>query len=271
MIVLSLNFQHGCHTLWCPFGSAAWYGSCINIAIETQGLTVSINYKLELKWKDLSVPGQHSSLPEEEILGELIQESFLKAFNVKLKKLKRCRHCRLNVWISERNKSQLPEVVLLHLNLFTNYQCQLDAIFDKSTTIIGKVIEVPANESALVSAVSLEKRFSSVKDMKLAYRYLKTPCNPIYHIDKDKVCPEIEVSSSVLKSKIKDISVLSDIMGLSGNQTDLPDNTTIKLCWDDYVSMMTKSYTGTATLIHEHVTPAITLLQFTITLILIFL
>ena len=39
MIVLSFNFQHGCHTLWCPFGSAAWYGSCIDIAIETQGLT----------------------------------------------------------------------------------------------------------------------------------------------------------------------------------------------------------------------------------------
>ena len=267
MIVLSFNFQHGCHTLWCPFGSAAWYGSCIDIAIETQGLTVSINYKLELKWKDLSVPGQHSSLPEEETLGELIQESFLKAFNVKLKKLKMCRHCRLNVWISERNNTQLPEAALLHLNLFTNSQCQLDAIFDKSTTIIGKVIEVPVNESVLVSVVRLEKRLSSVKGMKITYRFLVTPCNPIYHIDKEKVCPEIEVSSPVLKSKIKDVNVLSGIMGLSGNQTDLPDNTTIKLCWDNYVSMMTESYAGTATLIHEHVTPAITLLQFTFTLI----
>ena len=123
---------------------------------------------------------------------------------------------------------------------------------------------MPVNESVLVSAVSLEKRFSSVKGMKLTYRFLETPCNPIYHIDKEKVCPEIKVSSPVLKSKIKDVSVLS---GLSGNQTDLPDNTTIKLCWDDYVSMMTESYAGTATLIHKHVTPAITLLQFTFTLI----
>ena len=267
MTVLSFNFQHGCHTLWCPFGSAAWYGSCIDIAIETQGLTVSIIYKLELKWKDSSVSGQHSYLPEDETLGELIQESFLKAFNVKLKNLKRCRHCRLNVWISERNKTQLPEVALLHLNLFTNSQCQLDAIFDKSTTIIGKVIEVPVNESVLVSALSLEKRLSSVKGMELTYRFLETPCNPIYHIDKEKVCPEIEVSSPVLKSKIKDVNVLSRIMGLSGNQTDLPDNTTIKLCWDDYVSMMTETHAGTAALAHKHVTPAITLLQFTFSLI----
>ena len=265
--MLCFNFQHVCHTLWCPFGSASWYGSCIDIAIETQGLTVSIIYKLELKWKDSSVSGQHSNLPEDETLGELIQESFLKAFNVKLKKLKRCRHCRLNVWISERDKTQLPEVVLLHLNLFTNSLCQLDSIFDKSTTIIGKVIEVPVNESVLVSVVSLEKRLSSVKGMKIIYRFLKTPCNPIYHIDKDKVCPEVEVSASVLKSKIKDVSMLSGIMGRSGNQTDLPDNTTIKLCWDDYVSMMRESYPGTANLIHKHVTPAITLLQFTFTLI----
>ena len=117
------------------------------------------------------------------------------------------------MWISERTKTQLPEVVSLQLNLFTNSLCQLDAIFDKSTIIIGKVIEVPVNESVLVSVVSLEKRLSSVKDMKLAYRFLKTPCNPIYHIDKDKVCPEIEVSSSVWKSKIKDINMLSGIMG----------------------------------------------------------
>ena len=104
--------------------------------------------------------------------------------------------------------------------------------------------------------MSLEKRLSSVKGMKITYRFLKTPCNPIYHMDTDKVCPEVEVSASVLKSQNKDVSVLSGIMGLSGNQTDLPDNTTIKLCWDDYVSMMRESYPGTATLIHEHVTPA---------------
>ena len=263
MLCLFLNFQHGCHTLLCPFGSAAWYGSCIDIAIETQGLAVSIIYKLELKWKDSNSSGQRFK-PEDKTLGELTQESFLEVFNVKLK---RCRHCRLNVRISERDKTQLPEVVLLHLNLFTNSQCQLDSIFDKSTTIIGKVIEVPVNESVLVSVVSLEKRLLSVKGMKIIYRFFKTPCNPIYHMDTDKVCPEVEVSASVLKSKIKDVSVLSGIMGLSGNQTDLPDNTTIKLCWDDYVSMMTKSYAGTANLIHKHVTPAITLLQFTFTLI----
>ena len=262
--MLCFNFQHVCHTLWCPFGSASWYGSCIDIAIETQGLTVSIIYKLELKWKDSSVSDQHSNLPEDETLGELIQESFLKVFNVKLK---RCSHCRLYVRIPERDKTQLPEVALLHLNLFTNSQCQLDSIFDKSTTIIGKVIEVHVNESVLVSVVSLEKRLLSVKGMKIIYRFLKTPCNPIYHMDKDKVCPEVEVSASVLKSKIKDVNVLSGIMGLSGNQTDLPDNTTIKLCWDDYVSMTTESYPGTANLIHKHVTPAITLLQFTFTLI----
>ena len=128
--------------------------------------------------------GQHSNLPEDETLGELIQESFLKAFNVKLKKLKRCRHCRLNVWISERTKTQLPEIVLLQFNFFTNSQCQLDSIFDKSTTIIGKVIEVPVTESVLVSVVSLEKRLSSVKGMKITYRFLVTPCNSIYHIDK---------------------------------------------------------------------------------------
>ena len=119
--MLCFNFQHVCHTLWCPFGSASWYGSCIDKAIETQGLIVWIIYKLELKWKDSSVSGQHSNLPEDETSGELIQESFLKAFNVKLKKLKRCHHCRLNVWISERNKTQLPEVVLLQLNLFYEF------------------------------------------------------------------------------------------------------------------------------------------------------
>ena len=163
-----------------------------------------------MQWKDSSVSGQHSNLPEDETLGELIQESFLKVFNVKLQ---RCRHCRLNVQISERDETQLPEIVLLHLNLFTNSQCQLDAIFDKSTTIIGKVIEVPVNESVLVSVVSLEKRLLSVKGMRIIYRFLKTPCNPIYHMDKDKVCPEVEVSASVLKSKIKDVSVLSGKYG----------------------------------------------------------
>ena len=157
---------------------------------------------------------------------------------------------------------------LASIESFYEFSMPIRRHFFKSTTIIGKVIEVPVNESVLVSVVSLEKRLSSVKGMKLTYRFLVTPCNPIYHIDKEKVCPEIEVSSPVLKSKIKDISVLSGIMGMSGNQTDLPDNTTIKLCWNDYVSMMTKSYTaGTATLIHKHVTSAITLLQFTFTLI----
>ena len=135
------------------------------------------------------------------------------------------------------------------------------------TTDIDVGTEVHVNESVLVSVVSLEKRLSSVKGIKLTYRFLVTPCNPIYHIDKEKVCPEIEVSSSVLKSKIKDISVLSDIMGHSGNQTDLRDNTTIKLCWDDYVSIMTEAHAGTVALAHKHVTPAITLLQITFSLI----
>ena len=64
------------------------------------------------------------------------------------------------------------------------------------------------------------------------------------------------MSSSFLKSKIKDTRVLSGIMGVSNNQTDLRDNTTIKLCWDDYVSMMTESYAGAAVVSHRHLVPA---------------
>ena len=147
-------------------------------------------------------------------------------FNVKLKK---CRFCRLEVLMSERNKTQLPEVVMLSLTLFTNPRCQLDSIFDKFTTILGKVIELPVNKSVLVFGVILEKRRSSdVKGVKQAFR--NKVCPQMYILDKKKVCPEVEVSSSFLKSKIKDTRVLSGIMGVSNNQTDLRNNTTIKLC-----------------------------------------
>ena len=258
------HFQHGCHTLLCPFGSAAWYGTCVALAIETQGLTVSINYMLELKWTDASATGQEVYLPEDETLGELIQDNFLKVFNVKLKK---CRYCRLHVLISERNKTQLPESVMLSITLFTNSRCQLESIFDKFSTIFGKVIEVPVNESVLVSVVILEKRRSSdVKGMKLAY--WNKVCPQMYILDKEKICPEVEVSSSFLKSKIKDTRVLSGIMSVSNNQTDLRDDTTIKLCWDDYVSMMTESYAGAAAVSHRYLVPAMHVSQ--ITFILIF-
>ena len=181
---------------------------------------------LELKWKDSSASRQQVYLLEDETLGELIQDNFLKVFNVKLKK---CRFCRLKVLMSERNKTQLPEVVMLSITLFTNPRCQLDSIFDKFTTIFGKVIDVPVNRSVLVSGVILEKRrLSDVKGMKLAY--WNKGCPQMYILDKEKICPEVEVSSSFLKSKIKDTRVLSGIMGLSNNQTDLRDNTTIKLC-----------------------------------------
>ena len=72
---------------------------------------------LELKWQDASAPGQEVYLPEDRTLGELIQENFLKVFNVKLKK---CRYCRLVVLMSERNKTQLPRSVMLSITLFTN-------------------------------------------------------------------------------------------------------------------------------------------------------
>ena len=207
---------------------------------------------LELKWKDSSASGQQVYLPQDETLGELIQDNFLKVFNVKLKK---CRFCRLEVLMSERNKTQLPEVVMLSLTLFTNPRCQLDSIFDKFTTILGKVIEVPVNKSVLVFGVILEKRRSSdVKGVKLAFR--NKLCPQMYILDKKKVCPEVEVSSSFLKSKIKDTRVLSGIMGISNNQTDLRNNTTIKLCWDDYVSMMTVSYAGASAVFQRYLVPA---------------
>ena len=219
---------------------------------------------LELKWKDASASGQQVYLADDEMLGELIQDNFLKLFNVKLKQ---CRFCRLEVLVSERNKTQLPEVVILSITLFTNSRCQLDSIFDNFTTIFGKVIEVPVYKSVLVFGVILEKRRSSdVKGMKLAFR--NKVCPQMYILDKEKVCPEVEVSSSFLKSKIKDTRVFSGIMGLSNNQTDLRDNTTIKLCWGDYVSMMTESYAGAAVVFHMYLVPAVHVSQ--ITLILIF-
>ena len=207
---------------------------------------------LELKWKDSSAPGQQVYLPEDETLGELIQDTFLKVFYVKLKK---CRFCRLEVLMSERNKTQLPEVVMLSLTLFTNPQFQLNSIFDKFTTILGKVIELPVNKSVLVFGVILEKwRSSDVKGVKRAFR--NKVCPQMYILDKEKVCPEVEVSFSFLKSKIKDTRVLSGIMGVSNNQTDLRNNTTIKLCWDDYVSMMTVSYAGVSAVFQRYLVPA---------------
>ena len=112
----------------------------------------------------------------------------------------------------------------------------------------------------------LEKRRSSdVKGVKLAFR--NKVCPQMYILDKEKVCPEVVVSSSFLKSKIKDTRVLSGIMGISNNQTDLRNNTTIKLCWDDYVSMMTVSSAGAASVFHKHLVPAVHVSQITFTLI----
>ena len=152
---------------------------------------------LELKWKDASASGQQVYLADDETLGELIQDNFLKLFNVKLKQ---CRFCRLEVLMSKRNKTQLPEVVILSITLFTNSRCQLDSIFDKFTTIFGKVIEVPVYKSVLVFGVILEKRRSSdVKGMKLAFR--NKVCPQMYILDKESLP---RGRSELLISEIKD-------------------------------------------------------------------
>ena len=76
------------------------------------------------------------------------------------------------------------------------------------------------------------------------------------------------MSSSFLKSKIKDTRVLSGIMGVSNNQTDLQNNTTIKLCWDDYVSMITVSYAGASAVFQRYLVPAMHVSQIMFILIL---
>ena len=69
-VVLSFNFQHGCHTLLCPFGIAARYGSCIDIAIEIQGQAVSIIYIIILL-PYISILSRASTSPYESFMSSL--------------------------------------------------------------------------------------------------------------------------------------------------------------------------------------------------------
>ena len=69
-VVLSFNFQHGCHTLLCPFGSVANYGSCIDIAIEIQGQAVSVIFNIILL-PYVSILNKASTSPYESFMSSL--------------------------------------------------------------------------------------------------------------------------------------------------------------------------------------------------------
>ena len=245
-------FQHRCRQLLCPFGSSGSYGTCASLVLETQGLKIGINYNLHLEWEQ---PQQSFNLSIEENLVDTIRASFRKVFGLNKKT---CPPCRVEIRLVDSNVRYLPAELVISVTMPTNSKCQLESILNKATAVLGKQMEIAVNDSVLVSFVNLEKRSRGViKSMRVLYRRVTGfgICYPVYELDKEKICPEIEVKYSDLKLKSsggnRNISSLLPV----GNQSD---NATVTVCWEDYAAFMSDSNFALA-LFYNYETPMITL------------
>ena len=150
----------------------------------------------------------------------------------------KCPKCVLELHAKEGGRVNDSKELIVTTEMYTTAACQLDSIYQFVPKILGNEINVPWGESNITLLIQLEKR--PVTDMNLSTIYIirYKLCTPKLLLNKEKICPEIEIDIYVLKSNLGENAPM-----ITNIQHSVDRNTTVTVCWEEYLSAITKVYT----------------------------
>ena len=220
------------------------YGKCKNKALQTRGLQIGAYYHLDRVLPQPFVSSEDFNSVDKKTLGLNIVNSFtglLGAQNFK------CPFCQYRLFMDEGQTNNETIDFILAADLYTDMECQLDVIFSVFTQIIGKNITIVLNESMNFTAIlKLEtsplNAFSS-RSYTLIHRKqekLRRSCEPLHTLASEKICPEVELNYADLNSKQESSTIVKRNSLLPSDvEHDSMDTVSVRVCWDDYLWVMT--------------------------------
>ena len=176
-------------------------------------------------------------------MGKAIKTKFVKILGVRKGV---CPVCGYGVWIVENSQQVVPTEFIFSTKLVTDFDCQLDSIYNIATGIVVKEMKIVLGDCLNFKTIyRLDKRVKYPPNMRRIYYNMRS-CRSIYRVDRDVICPEVEIAASDRISIIGK-SKHANVHALFRTEKEL-DNNTITVCWKDYVSVMSQIYPPSSSL-----------------------
>lgn len=193
-----------------------------------------INYYLQivLNRSNIQPDALAVFLSDVDVVGNTVISKFTKIFGARKAN---CPLCKYRLEMVNRNHTNLE--FILSVALYTNSDCQLDLITDIGTRVLAKEIKIIIDENLyLTFAIKLIKK--SVFDIKTEGTFYNNNwerCTVMYVLKKETICPEIKLQYSTLTSRLQ--LGLSRLRYFQLSNKEDSENTTITVCWGDYLSV----------------------------------
>ena len=218
-------FQRQCRYLFCPFGSTAYNGKCENIALQTRGLAIEINYSIQVLTNLSHICQDEFEKLDKNSLGKAIKTKFVKILGVRKGV---CPVCGYGVWIVENSQQVVPTEFIFSTKLVTDFDCQLDSIYNIATGIVVKEMKIVLGDCLNFKTIyRLDTRVKYPPNMRRIYYNMRS-CRSIYRVDREVICPEVEIAASDRISIIGK-SKHANLHALFRTEKEL-DNNTITVC-----------------------------------------
>lgn len=219
------------------------YGNCKNKALQTRGLQIAAYYHLDRVLPQPFISSEDFNSVDKKTLGQTIVTSFTKLLGAENFK---CPFCQYRLFMGEGQTNNETIDFILAADLYTDTECQLNVIFSVFTQIIGKNITIVLNESmnltAILKLVTNPSNAFSSRSYTLIHRKrekLGRSCQPFHTLASEKLCPEVELNYTYLISKQDSSSIINrNALFLGDVEHDSTDTVSVRVCWDDYLSLM---------------------------------
>ena len=217
--------------MWCPIGTAPFYGRCKQLVSKINGLAVDVGFYLDILWNQTSLFTFHG----QDTIWSLIFAQFIEIAGLKLN----CDICQKVIYLTESSE---PDLVLA-LTFKFNLQCEYGLALAKVADMRGKVIEIHINHTVTVTLFVRSDKISPTWQWLNMVFYDTTPaeCIPHFTLSFEEItCPKIELINTDFElfppAKSKERDIFTTFFMGSGSEQNV---TRVSVCLDNYISAMT--------------------------------
>ena len=214
----------------CPIGTAPFYGGCKQIVSNINGLSVSVQYYLDVIWNPDGLFINYISYIFTQFI-ELVDQTVSSDCNV----------CRKMIDIAERNESASELIGVVGVEI--NAKCDYGLALTQLVSIRGKEIDVHINGLTVLTLLvrSDEQPVSKIRHG-IIQKGDSVKCKPNYMyalLFEDIKCPRLELHYTELelfsKTKTREKDIFASFFRSSEKQKDVSK---VSVCLETYFSEM---------------------------------
>ena len=216
--------------MFCPIGTAPFYGGCKQLVLKINGLFISVQYYLDVIWNPDGLITDYVNH---------VSTQFLELLDLNTD----CIICRKMIEMTGGNESASALIFVVTVKF--NAKCDYGLALTQLVNIRGKEIEVHINGLAVLTLLvrSDEQPKSIIIHQSLQTIYFESSCTPAYALlFEEMICPRLELKSTELElfseTKLREKDIFASFFRRSGIQENV---SRVYVCLETYFSAMSLS------------------------------